>query len=382
MPDELYIRQGTKEKGRLAAPLCFLLSSFWLRGFVQRRQLTRLGEAPESVLLDLANPLGADAEAAAGLAERSGLLAAEAEAQPDNVTLALGQAHDGLLDRGRAGVLDDLVLDQRLLCRDQLAEGRLAVLADGLIEARQRAGRLADLDHLVDRELNRVSDLLLGRLATEPRGQLALRAVDLALALRDVDGQADRAGAVLQPALDRLTDPQRRVRRELEPLAPVELLGRANQAEHALLDEVAQREAVALVLPGHRHHQAQVRVDHPVLRGHVALLDPLGELDLLDSGEQRVLASGVEEQLEGVGSEVLRHGMGSHGRLGLGELRPGLGVLGDALLRGGRRRLGCALLRRSLSLLGATLAARRRRHRRATLGLLRIRMRGSRGRSG
>src|SRR4051812_26043940 len=218
---------------------------------MQRGELTRLGEPPEGVLLDLADALGADAEAAAGLAQRRGLLAAEAEAQPDDVTLALRQAHDGLLDRRGAGILDTLVLDQRLLGRDQLAEGRLAVLADRLIQARQRPGRLADLDHLVDRELDRLGDLVLGRLATEPRGQLALRAVDLALALRDVDGQANRARRVLQAALDRLPDPQGRVGRELEALAPVELLGRANQAEHALLDEVAERQAVALVLARH-----------------------------------------------------------------------------------------------------------------------------------
>src|SRR3954447_606567 len=143
-------------------------------GFVQRRKLARLGEAPEGVLLDLADPLGADAQAAAGLAERSRLLAAEAEAQAHDVTLALGQAHDGLLDRGRAGVLDHLVLHQRLLGRDQLAEGRLAVLADRLIHAPPRTSRLADLNHLVDRELDRLGDLLLSRLATEPRGQLTL----------------------------------------------------------------------------------------------------------------------------------------------------------------------------------------------------------------
>src|SRR4051794_38518966 len=103
--------------------------------FVQRRQLARLGEAPERLLLDLANPLGADAEPATGLPQRRGLLAAEAEAQPDHVALALRQAHDGLLDGARAGVLDHLVLDARLLRRDQLTERRLAVLADRLVEA-------------------------------------------------------------------------------------------------------------------------------------------------------------------------------------------------------------------------------------------------------
>jgi hypothetical protein len=62
----------------------------------------------------------------------------------------------------------------------------------------------------------------------------------------------DRAGAVLDAALDRLADPERRVGRELVALAPVELLGGAHEAEDALLDEVEQRQVVGRVLLGQR----------------------------------------------------------------------------------------------------------------------------------
>ena len=151
-----------------------------------------------------------------------------------------------------------------------------------------------------------VGDLLLGRLATELHGELTLDAVDLAMPLADVHGQADRAGRVLEAALDRLTDPEGRVRGELEALPPVELLRSADQAQHALLDEVTQGEALALVLTRHGDHQPQVRVDHPVLGDHVAPLDALGQHDLLGGGQQRVLPRLVEEELEGVGGRIRR----------------------------------------------------------------------------
>src|SRR3954454_527734 len=90
----------------------------WLGGLVQSRQLATLGEARQRLLLDLADPLGRDAEPAAGLAQRRGLLATEAEAKLNDVALALGQAAHGKLHGGRAGVLHNLVLDGRLLRRD------------------------------------------------------------------------------------------------------------------------------------------------------------------------------------------------------------------------------------------------------------------------
>jgi hypothetical protein len=69
-------------------------------------------------------------------------------------------------------------------------------------------------------------------------------------------------------------------------------------AQHALLDQVAERQTLTLVLARDRDHEPQVRVDHAVLGLEVAALDALGQLDLLLGGEQRVLARLVEEELE------------------------------------------------------------------------------------
>ena len=111
-----------------------------------------------------------------------------------------------------------------------------------------------------------------------------------------------RHGAVsVEAALDRLLDPEDGIGRKLVTAAPVELLRSADQAEHRFLDQVAHRQAVALVAAGELDHQAQVRVDQLLLGGEVTGLDPLRELDLLGAGEQGVLGRLVEEELEAVG---------------------------------------------------------------------------------
>jgi hypothetical protein len=106
---------------------------------------------------------------------------------------------------------------------------------------------------------------------------------------------------VLHAALDRLADPVRRVGGELEAAAPVELLGGADQAEDALLDEVEQRHAVGRVALGDRDHEREVRGDHALLGRLVAVLDALGQLDLLVGGQQRVLAHLAQEERQRVG---------------------------------------------------------------------------------
>ena len=90
-------------------------------------------------------------------------------------------------------------------------------------------------------------------------------------------GVGDAAG-------DRLADPPRGVRRELEALAPVELLDGVHQPEVALLDQVEQRQAGRLVLLGDRHHEAQVRLDELAL-GLLALAGGAAQLTLLGRGE-------------------------------------------------------------------------------------------------
>ena len=121
-----------------------------------------------------------------------------------------------------------------------------------------------------------------------------------------MDGHADRPRLVGERAGDRLADPPGRVGRELVAAAPVELLDGADQAERALLDQVEERQALVAVVLGDRDDEAQVRLDHLLLRLHVAALDLLGELDLLRRGQQRVPAGLAQEELQRVGGRLER----------------------------------------------------------------------------
>src|SRR6184192_1882669 len=105
---------------------------------------------------------------------------------------------------------------------------------------------------------------------------------------------------------DRLADPPGRVGRELEALAVVELLRRADEADGALLDHVEKRQPLVAVVLGDRDDQPQVRLDQLLLGVERAALDPLGEIDLLLSALQPHLADVLEEQLQRVGSPLRR----------------------------------------------------------------------------
>ena len=117
-------------------------------------------------------------------------------------------------------------------------------------------------------------------------------------------GDPDRARLVSERAGDRLTDPPGRVGRELEPLAVVELLRRADEADRALLDQVKERQPLVAVVLCYGDDETQVRLDHPLLGVETATLDPLGEIDLFAGAQQSRLADVIEEQLQPVGSPV------------------------------------------------------------------------------
>ena len=85
---------------------------------------------------------------------------------------------------------------------------------------------------------------------------------------RPVTGQADEARLLVERPADRLADPERGVRGELEALAPVELVDCVLEAEVALLDEVEEIHAGGKgVAAGDAHDEAEVRPDEPVLGG-------------------------------------------------------------------------------------------------------------------
>ncbi len=233
------------------------------------------------------------------------MLAAEAVAQLKHAALAIGQ----VLQRLAQGLLgEDLrgALVRRLgpLVGDELPELGLLLVADRLL---QRDGSLRgalDRVDLLGIDAGDLGDLLRGGLTTKLRDELALGAADLVELLDHVDGNPDGARLVGKSAGDRLTDPPRRVRRELEALAVVELLCRANETERALLDEVEERESLVSVVLRDRDDEPQVGLDHLLLCVEVAALDALGEIDLLLCGQQPDLADVLQKQLKGVGGHV------------------------------------------------------------------------------
>src|SRR5205809_717698 len=127
--------------------------------------------------------------------------------------------HVAQLDRVREGpqLLQALVLD----------------LPDAL------AGDVERPPDLVERSRMLAVEAVAG-LAPELGAELALGPDDLVQLLDHVDGHANRARLVRQGPRDRLANPPRRVRRELEPFAVVELLSRANQADRPLLDQIEE----------------------------------------------------------------------------------------------------------------------------------------------
>src|SRR3954447_18760985 len=271
-------------------------------------ELLRLGEALkllERLVLDLADALARDVERPADLVERARVLAAEAVAQLEDAALAVGQVLEGLAQRFLG---EDLrrALVRRLgaLVGDELAELRLLLVADRLLEADRRLRRALDRVDLLRVDARDVGDLLGGRLAAQLGDELALRAADLVQLLDDVHGDADRARLVGERAGDGLADPPGRIRGELEALAVVELLGGTHEAERALLDQVEEGKPLVAVVLRDRDHEAQVRLDHLLLGVEVAALDALGEVDLLLSSEQAHLADVLQEELKGVGRHV------------------------------------------------------------------------------
>src|SRR6185437_6184130 len=100
-------------------------------------------------LFELTCPLGREAELAAGLTQCPRILSGEAEAELDDVALGLRERVDHLAESlvavSRGNLLDRL----GSLAGQEVAEGGLPVLADGLIQARQTAAQLAQLGDLV-----------------------------------------------------------------------------------------------------------------------------------------------------------------------------------------------------------------------------------------
>ena len=74
-----------------------------------------------------------------------------------------------------------------------------------------------------------------------------------------MDRDPDRARVVRDRPGDRLADPPRGIRRELEASPVLEPVDGLHEPDVALLDQIQQRQIAAEVALRHRHEQAQVR---------------------------------------------------------------------------------------------------------------------------
>src|SRR3954466_945676 len=292
--------------------------------FAERFERVHTREAVERAALDLLRLLRAHAKLAADLSAGA-LLALGAEAKRDHFALVLRQGVEGLGHLLGDDAAVDLLLRRLVVGGAKVAErGGVGVVAQLHVQAGRRVVDRADLLDLLDLHAGDRSDLVQLGLALERHRKLVADAPDLAGLRGHVGREADGAGGVVEAALDRLTDPQRGVRREAEALAPVELLRRADEPEHALLDEVVQGQAMALVPAGDGDDEGQVGIDEPVLGKEVAALDALGELDLLRGLQQLVLVRPLKELLERVGVDVALMIFKDLGLLlGLGQDPPG-----------------------------------------------------------
>src|SRR6266508_2638371 len=237
----------------------------------------RMPELPQRLRLDLADALARDLEVLADLLQRVVALLAEAEAHPEHLLLARGERGEHL-----PGLLGQVHVDDRVgrrderLVLDEVAEVAVLLLADGGLEADRLLRDLEDLADLVERQLHLLGDLLRGWLAPELLHEVAARPDELVDRLDHVDRDADGPRLVGDRARDRLTDPPRRVRRELVASLVLELVDRLHEADVPLLDEVEELQAAVRVLLRDRHDEPQVRLHELGLRP-VRLLEPLDE---------------------------------------------------------------------------------------------------------
>ena len=122
-------------------------------------------------------------------------------------------------------------------------------------------------------------------------------------------GNADGARLIGDGTGDGLTDPPRRVRRELEALLVVELLHRLHEAEIALLDEVEKEHPAADIPLGNGDDKAQVGLREALFRRLVPLLHPTGELDLLVPRKQGHPADVLQIHLDGIVEPDIRESL-------------------------------------------------------------------------
>ncbi len=133
-------------------------------------------------------------------------------------------------------------------------------------------------------------DLVGSRLALVLLFEIRIHLADLVQRADAVQRQTDDARLFGQRLQDRLADPPYGIRDELVAAGFVEPLGGLDQTEVALVDQVAERESLILILLGHTDDEAQIGLGQLFEGKLVAAADAAGQLNLFIRGEEGNLA--------------------------------------------------------------------------------------------
>src|SRR5262245_45851119 len=186
-----------------------------------------MAELAERLRLDLPDALARDGEALADFLERVLRAFADAKAHLDDALLARRERLEDVVR-----LLLEVEVDHRIGRRhdvrvwDEIPKMRIFLLPDRGLERDRLLRDLEDLADLRDRDVHALRDLFRGRLAAELLHERARRADELVDRLDHVDRDANRPRLVRDGARDGLTDPPRRVGRELVAAPVLELVDR------------------------------------------------------------------------------------------------------------------------------------------------------------
>src|SRR5215210_2263876 len=129
----------------------------------------------QALVLDLADALACDVERAAHLVERARVLAAEAVAKLEDAPFAVGEVLERLAERLLGEDLGSAVVrGLGALVGDELAELRLLLVADRLLERHRRLRGALDRVDLLRVDARDLGDLVGARLAPQLGDELAL----------------------------------------------------------------------------------------------------------------------------------------------------------------------------------------------------------------
>ena len=169
------------------------------------------------------------------------------------------------------------------------------------------SGVAQGLPYLLQLQVHEFGQLFCSRLTLVFLQERALRLGNLIKVAYLIERKTYHPALVGKTLQNALTDPPDRIGDEFEALGRVKLPGSLHQADIAVIDKVAEIQAVALILLGHAHHKAQVGFYQALKSPGIPLLDLYCELCLLIRRNHRIFVDVRQILVDGQVTD--RHGL-------------------------------------------------------------------------